>query len=66
MGTCGTIVIVLLSLSYSHHNQVGTISWRAWITSVDHKRIGVMYMILGLVMLLRGFADGIMMRSQLA
>jgi cytochrome o ubiquinol oxidase subunit I len=40
--------------------------WREWITSVDHKRIGVMYMILGLVMLVRGFADGLMMRTQLA
>ena len=40
--------------------------WREWITSVDHKRIGVMYMILGLVMLIRGFSDAIMMRSQQA
>jgi cytochrome o ubiquinol oxidase subunit 1 len=40
--------------------------WREWITSVDHKRIGVMYFLLGLVMLLRGFADAIMMRGQLA
>ena len=36
--------------------------WREWFTSIDHKRIGVMYMILGIVMLLRGFADAIMMR----
>ena len=40
--------------------------WREWITSVDHKRIGVMYIILALVMLLRGFIDAIMMRSQQA
>src|ERR1700751_195103 len=40
--------------------------WREWITSVDHKRIGVMYMILGLIMLVRGFSDAIMMRSQQA
>src|ERR1700748_1165798 len=40
--------------------------WREWITSVDHKRIGVMYMILGLLMLVRGFSDAIMMRSQQA
>ena len=37
--------------------------WREWITSVDHKRIGVMYILLGLVMLLRGFIDALMMRS---
>src|SRR6266446_2847629 len=40
--------------------------WREWITSVDHKRIGIMYMMLGLVMLVRGFIDAIMMRSQQA
>src|SRR6202043_3429713 len=40
--------------------------WREWITSVDHKRIGVMYTLLASVMLLRGFADAIMMRSQQA
>src|SRR5215813_7587885 len=38
--------------------------WREWLTSVDHKRIGVMYMVLGLVMFLRGFSDAIMMRAQ--
>ncbi|WP_428492272.1 cytochrome o ubiquinol oxidase subunit I [Rhodopila sp.] len=40
--------------------------WREWITSVDHKRIGVMYVFLAMVMLLRGFTDAIMMRSQQA
>ena len=40
--------------------------WREWFTSIDHKRIGIMYMILGIVMLLRGFSDAIMMRVQQA
>ena len=40
--------------------------WTEWVTSVDHKRIGVMYCLLALVMLLRGFTDAIMMRSQQA
>ena len=40
--------------------------WREWITSVDHKRIGAMYCLLALVMLIRGFTDAIMMRSQQA
>jgi len=40
--------------------------WREWLTSVDHKRIGVMYLILALIMLLRGYSDAIMMRSQQA
>ncbi len=50
---------------------VGLTGWapylsREWITSVDHKRIGVMYVFLAMVMLLRGFADAIMMRAQQA
>jgi cytochrome o ubiquinol oxidase subunit 1 len=40
--------------------------WREWVTSVDHKRIGIMYIILALIMLLRGFSDAIMMRLQQA
>jgi cytochrome o ubiquinol oxidase subunit 1 len=40
--------------------------WKEWITSVDHKRIGVMYCLLAMVMLLRGFSDALLMRSQLA
>ncbi|WP_107990842.1 cytochrome o ubiquinol oxidase subunit I [Breoghania corrubedonensis] len=40
--------------------------WREWFTTVDHKRIGIMYMILGIIMLLRGFADAVMMRLQQA
>src|SRR5581483_4202174 len=40
--------------------------WREWITSVDHKRIGVMYSLLGLAMLFRGFIDTLMIRSQQA
>jgi len=40
--------------------------WSEWITSVDHKRIGVMYTLLACVMLLRGFSDAIMMRMQQA
>src|SRR6516164_144968 len=40
--------------------------WREWITSVDHKHIGIMYVTLASVMLLRGFTDAIMMRSQQA
>ncbi len=40
--------------------------WRDWFTSIDHKKIGIMYMVLGIVMLLRGFADALMMRAQQA
>jgi cytochrome o ubiquinol oxidase subunit 1 len=67
MGTCATVGAVLLALFLliTVKRWWGYL-WREWITSVDHKRIGVMYMILGLVMLVRGFSDAIMMRSQQA
>ena len=40
--------------------------WREWLTTVDHKKIGIMYILAAMVMLLRGFADAVMMRSQQA
>ncbi len=40
--------------------------WREWLTSLDHKKIGIMYVILAMIMLLRGFSDAILMRSQQA
>jgi cytochrome o ubiquinol oxidase subunit 1 len=46
------------------HFRLWGVLWRDWITSIDHKKIGIMYVILGLVMLLRGFADALMMRLQ--
>src|SRR6516164_1446307 len=67
MGTCATVGAALLALAVliTVKGWWGYL-WREWITSVDHKRIGVMYMILGLVMLVRGFSDAIMMRAQQA
>jgi len=38
--------------------------FREWLTTVDHKKIGIMYIILGLVMMFRGFVDGMMIRTQ--
>lgn len=40
--------------------------WGEWVTSVDHKKIGIMYLILAFVMLLRGFSDALLMRTQQA
>src|SRR5246500_3404945 len=67
MGTCATVGAGLLGI-FALVTVKGwwPYLWREWITSVDHKRIGVMYMILGLVMLVRGFSDAIMMRAQQA
>src|SRR6218665_3322111 len=38
--------------------------WKEWFTSIDHKKIGIMYIVLAIVMLFRGFADALMMRLQ--
>ncbi|SKD01790.1 cytochrome bo3 quinol oxidase subunit 1 apoprotein [Burkholderia sp. CF099] len=67
MGTLGVVILGGLAL-LGAITYVGKWSylWKEWITSVDHKRIGVMYIILALIMLLRGFADAIMMRAQQA
>nr|WP_297459377.1 cytochrome o ubiquinol oxidase subunit I [uncultured Halomonas sp.] len=43
-----------------------TYLWSEWITSIDHKKLGIMYFLVALVMLIRGFADAIMMRTQQA
>jgi cytochrome o ubiquinol oxidase subunit I len=66
----GTLVVVMLGgaalLGAITYYRKWTYLWKEWLTSVDHKRIGVMYIILALVMLLRGFADALMMRAQQA
>ena len=67
MGASGGVVLVIvLVLSWVTLKGYVPYLWREWITSVDHKRIGIMYIILALIMLLRGFADAIMMRAQQA
>lgn len=66
----GTMVVVILGSA----TLLGAVTyfgkwkylWTEWFTSVDHKKIGIMYIIVALVMLLRGFADAIMMRTQQA
>ena len=40
--------------------------WREWLTSLDHKKIGIMYVILSMIMLSRGLIEGSMMRAQQA
>src|SRR6202161_4250936 len=60
------VIIVVLVLGWITFKGYWPYLWREWITSVDHKRIGVMYCVLALLMLLRGFADAIMMRAQQA
>jgi cytochrome o ubiquinol oxidase subunit 1 len=60
----GLIALVVLAL-ITRYGKWGYL-WKEWLTSVDHKKIGVMYIAVAMVMLLRGFADAVMMRGQLA
>src|SRR3979490_3291774 len=64
--TAGMVAAIVLILGSVTLKGYVPYLWREWITSVDHKRIGVMYILLALIMLLRGFADAIMMRAQQA
>lgn len=63
-GMMGVVIAALLG--YTFRRGWWPYLWREWITSVDHKRIGVMYCLLAAVMLLRGFVDAMMMRTQQA
>jgi cytochrome o ubiquinol oxidase subunit 1 len=60
------ILVILGILVWVTVRKLWPYLWTEWFTSVDHKRIGIMYCLLALVMLLRGFIDAIMMRSQQA
>src|SRR6185312_12245938 len=60
------LVIILAVLGWVLVKGYMPYLWHEWITSVDHKRIGTMYVLLAMVMLLRGGVDAIMMRSQQA
>jgi cytochrome o ubiquinol oxidase subunit 1 len=60
------VLVIFSVLAWIAMKGYGPYLWREWITSVDHKRIGVMYFLLGFIMLIRGFADALMMRSQQA
>jgi cytochrome o ubiquinol oxidase subunit 1 len=62
----GVAAIGLAVLALVTRHKLWGYLWREWFTSVDHKKIGVMYLVLGVVMLLRGFADALMMRAQQA
>ena len=67
MVTLGVVAIAALVIAFLITKyKKWTVLWRDWITSVDHKRLGIMYIILAFVMLVRGFADALMMRAQLA
>ena len=68
------ILVTFIAVALGGLGLIGAISyygkwgylWKEWLTTVDHKKIGVMYFIVALIMLLRGFSDAVLMRSQQA
>lgn len=58
-----TLVAVVLVLTYFKKWRW---LWTEWLTSVDHKRIGIMYILCSILMLFRGGVDALLMRTQLA
>jgi len=66
LAVTGSLLLAVVILALITYYKKWSYLWLEWLTSLDHKRIGVMYIILALVMLLRGFADALLMRSQQA
>lgn len=66
-GAMASIVLVTIAIIFSltYFKKWGYL-WREWLTTVDHKKIGIMYILSALVMLFRGGMDALMMRTQLA
>lgn len=66
-GADASIVLVTIAILFvlTKYQKWGWL-WREWITTVDHKKIGIMYTIAALLMLFRGGVDALLMRTQLA
>ena len=66
----GADIMMVLGGSYLFYwltaNKKWTWLWRDWLTTVDHKKIGIMYLVASILMLFRGGVDALMMRTNLA
>lgn len=60
----GIIVVAIIIISLLFYYQGWTGLWKRWITAVDPKRIGIMYLVVALLMLFKGVTDASMMRAQ--
>ncbi len=63
-GAAFTVLMALLIVGAITYFKLWGWLWKNYLTTVDHKRIGIMYIVVALVMLVRGFCDAIMMRAQ--
>jgi cytochrome o ubiquinol oxidase subunit 1 len=62
----GLVIAVLVVLGLLTYFKKWPWLWRNWLTTTDHKKIGIMYVIVAALMLLRGLSDAIMLRAQQA
>ena len=62
MVVIGAIAVVILITALGKWRYL----WRTWFTSLDHKKIGIMYVVLAFVMLSRALIEGVVMRVQQA
>lgn len=65
-GVAGGLLSLLLVIALLTYFKRWTWLWKEWLTSLDPKKIGVMYLVIALIMLLRGLADTAMLRAQQA
>lgn len=65
-GQFSLVGVMLLVLGYLTYKKRWKWLWKEWLTTVDPKKIGVMYIIFAMLMLLRGIIDAAMMRAQQA
>lgn len=59
----GALIVAFIALTYFKKWKW---LWRNWITTLDPKKIGVMYIIISVIMLLRGASDALLLRAQQA
>ena len=59
------LLVIALAAFITYKHRWGWL-YKEWLTTTNHKRIGIMYIIVALTMLLRGLADALMMRAQQA
>lgn len=65
-GAAGMVLIVIAIIGAVFYFKKWTWLWKNWLTTLDAKKIGVMYIVVAIVMLLRGGSDAIMIRGQQA
>lgn len=63
-GAIGIVLIGVAVVAALFYFKKWTWLWKNWLTTLDAKKIGVMYLIVAVLMLLRGFSDALMIRAQ--